>query len=355
MDQFVPHSYTHPVFVGDVQIGGGAPIALQSMTSTDTHDIDKTLQQIRALSLAGAKLVRVALPEVSALSAFSEICQKSPIPVIADIHFNHKLAIAAAEQGASAVRINPGNIGSLEKVNAVIEAAQSAHIPIRIGVNEGSLAPKIENDERLSRTDKLIASARSFVEYFESRGFKEVVVSAKTHDVLSTVEVNRRLSRELPHVPLHLGVTEAGTILSGTVKNVAALSPLLQEGIGDTLRISLTADPLEEVRVGSMLLRSLGFKKGAVEIVSCPTCGRTKIDLMKYAQAIENALSRSSKNITVAIMGCVVNGPGEAKHADIGIAGGDGCAALFEKGEIIKTIPEGDIVSELLRVIERDF
>lgn len=355
MSELKPHDLTHPVFVGNVQIGGGARLPLQSMTSTSTHDVETTLHQIHDLAHAGADLIRVALPQKSALSAFQTICEKSPVPIIADIHFDHKLAMAAAKHGASAVRINPGNIGSLEKVNAVIEAAQAAHIPIRIGVNEGSLAPEIENDMRLSRTDKLIASACKFVEYFDRRGFKEVVVSTKTHDVLSTLEVNRRLSRELPHVPLHLGVTEAGTLLSGTVKNVAALSPLLEEGIGDTIRISLTTDPLEEVRVGGMLLRALGLKKGGPEIVSCPTCGRTKIDLLKYANEIEEALQASSKNITVAIMGCVVNGPGEAKHADIGIAGGDGCAVLFKKGEIIKTIPEKDIVPELLGAIEHDF
>ncbi len=351
----MPHTLTHPVLVGDVQIGGGASIPLQSMTSTDTHDAEKTLEQIRVLSVAGAQLIRVALPRASALCAFRKICENSPVPIIADVHFDYKLAIEAAKQGASALRINPGNIGSFKNVDAVIEAAQTAQIPIRIGVNEGSLAPKIEKNEHLSRTDKLVASACQFVEYFERLRFRDVVVSAKTHDVSSTLDVNRRLAQELPHVPLHIGVTEAGTLLPGTIKNVAALSPLLQEGIGDTIRISLTADPLEEVRVGKMLLHVLGLKNGGVEIVSCPTCGRTKIDLVRYAQEVENALADSPKDITVAVMGCVVNGPGEARHADIGIAGGDGCAALFEKGEIIKTIPEDEIVPELLRAIQRDF
>lgn len=355
MSRPMPHNLTHPVHVGDVQIGGGAPIPLQSMTSTDTHDAEKTLEQIRALSIAGAQVIRVALPRASALSAFREICENSPVPIVADVHFDYKLAVEAANRGASALRINPGNIGSFKNVDKVIEAAHTAQIPIRIGVNEGSLAPEIGENEHLSRTDKLVVSACRFVEHFERRQFKDVVVSAKTHDVPSTLYINRHLSQELPHVPLHLGVTEAGTLLPGTVKNIAALSPLLQEGIGDTIRVSLTADPLEEVRVGKMLLHVLGLRKGGVEIVSCPTCGRTKIDLLRYAQEIENALADSPKDITVAVMGCVVNGPGEARHADIGIAGGDGCAALFEKGEIIKTIPEDEIVPELLRAIQRDF
>lgn len=350
-----PRHKTHQVFVGDIPVGGGAPIPVQSMTCTKTDDADATLSQIKALADAGAAIVRVAVPDKGCFNSFESICKASPVPLVADIHFDYRLAIEAAKRGAFALRINPGNIGEMEKVDAVIEAAKKASIPIRIGVNEGSLAKEIEEDASLNADEKLVGSAVAFVKHFRSRDFLDIVVSAKTHDVMRTISVNRALSEALPSIPLHLGVTEAGSAFSGTIKNVSALSALLAEGIGDTIRVSLTADPVEEVRVGKELLKVLGLGESGPEIVSCPTCGRTKINLERYVAQIEEALKDCTKDITVAVMGCVVNGPGEAKHADIGIAGGDGSAILFERGEIVKNIPEDQIVPELLAAIERDF
>lgn len=351
----VARNKTNQVFVGNVPVGGGAPISVQSMTCTKTEDSEATLAQIKALAAKGVDLVRVAVPHAECLDSFKDICASSSVPIIADIHFDYRLAVEAARCGASALRINPGNIGDLDKVDDVIEAAQKASIPIRIGVNEGSLPKEVEADTSLNPEDKLVQSVCMFVEHFMRRGFSDIVVSAKTHDALRTVVVNRALSKALPKVPLHLGVTEAGSAFSGTIKNVAALSTLLTEGIGDTIRISLTADPVEEVRVGNELLKVLGLRDSGPEIVSCPTCGRTKISLEEHVLQVEEALKNCGKDVTVAVMGCVVNGPGEAAHADIGVAGGDGLAILFEHGEIVKKIPEDQIVPELLAAIERDF
>lgn len=351
----VPRELTHPVRVGGVVVGGGAPVSVQSMCTTDTSDAAATLAQIRRLADAGCEIVRVAVPAADALDGFGAVCEASPVPVVADIHFDHRLAIEACRRGAAALRVNPGNIGSWGRVDAVIDEAGAAGVPIRIGVNAGSLDPAFAEREDLSHVEKLVGSATSFVEHFSERGFTDVVLSAKAHDVPTTVEVNRALSRSLPQLPLHIGVTEAGTMRQGTVKNAAAVGALLMEGIGDTIRLSLTADPVEEVGVAWDLLSAVGLRRLRPELVSCPTCGRCQWDLMGVAAEVERRLADVRAPITVAVMGCVVNGPGEAKGADIGLAGGRGRAVLFAQGEKIRTVDEADAVDELLAEIGRRF
>lgn len=346
---------TRPVFVGGVQVGGGAPVAVQSMTNTKTQDPQATLAQIHVLAEAGCEIIRVAVPAKDALEGFGEICAQSPLPVVADIHFDHRLAIEAITRGASAIRINPGNIGSWDKVDAVIDAAGNASVPIRIGVNAGSLDPAIDAREDLTQPQKLTQSAVSFVRHFEERGFTSIVLSAKTHSVPSTIKANRELARVLPHIPLHLGVTEAGTLQAGAIKNTSALSVLLAEGIGDTIRVSLTADPLEEMGVAWSILQALGLRRRSPEIVSCPTCGRCQIDLIGLASEVEERLKGVKAPISVAVMGCVVNGPGEAKAADIGIAGGRGQGLLIAGGEVVGKVPEDRIVDALMEEIEVRF
>ncbi len=351
----LPRELTRPVHVGRVQIGGGAPVSVQSMCTTKTDDPASTLVQIRELAEAGCEIVRVAIPSASVLDGFQEICAESPLPVVADIHFDHRLAIEAARRGASALRLNPGNIGAWDRVDACIDAAGEASIPIRIGVNAGSLDREIDAREDLTQPEKLVQSAVSFVRHFEERGFTDIVMSAKVHDVPATIETNRELSRLLPEVPLHIGVTEAGTFTQGTVKNVAALSVLLSEGIGDTMRLSLTADPVEEVRVAWELLGALGMRRLHPELVSCPTCGRCQVDMIPIAEEVERRLRSVKAPITVAVMGCAVNGPGEARGADIGMASGRGEALLFANGESIRKVPEERMVDELFEEIERRF
>lgn len=346
---------TRPVHVGGVQVGGGAPVSVQSMCTTDTADAAATLAQIERLADAGCEIVRVAVPSAAALDGLSEVCTASPLPVVADIHFDHTLAIEACRRGAAALRVNPGNIGSWSRVDAVIDEAGAAGVPIRIGVNAGSLDPAFADREDLTHVEKLVGSATSFVEHFRERGFADIVLSAKAHGVPTTVEVNRALSRELPDVPLHVGVTEAGTARQGTVKNAAAIGALLMEGIGDTMRLSLTADPVEEVMVAWDLLSAVGLRRLRPELVSCPTCGRCQWDLMGVAAEVERRLAGVRAPITVAVMGCVVNGPGEARGADIGLAGGRGKAVLFASGEKIRTVDEADAVDELFAEIERRF
>lgn len=346
---------TRQVMVGGVAVGGGAPIAVQSMTNTPTQDPVATLAQIAELAEAGCEIIRVAVPHEDALDGFAEICAESPLPVVADIHFDHRLAIGAAERGASALRVNPGNIGSMAKVDAVIEAAGAAGIPIRIGVNAGSLDPAIDAREDLSQPEKLVQSAVSFVHHFWERGFEDVVVSAKTHSVPSTIRTNRELSRVLPTVPLHLGVTEAGGLAAGTIKNACALSVLLSEGIGDTVRVSLTAPPVEEPPVAWQILQALGLRRRTPELISCPTCGRCQVDLIGLASEVEERLKSVRAPISVAVMGCVVNGPGEAKGVDIGVAGGRGQGLLFANGEKLGSVPEDRIVDALMAEIHERF
>lgn len=352
MASALPREATRPVMIGSVQIGGGAPVVVQSMTCTDTHDADATLAQVRALADAGCDIVRVTVPDADAIESFRRICAESPVPIVADIHFDYRLAIGAVQAGAAKLRINPGNIGSWEKVDAVIDAAGEAGAAIRIGVNAGSLERDIAERDDLTQPEKLVASSLRFVEHFEDRGFKDIVLSAKAHSVPTTIETYRALSRALPHVPLHLGVTEAGTVRQGTIKSSVGLGVLLAEGIGDTLRVSLTADPVEEPPVAWGILECLGIRRRGPELVSCPTCGRTQVDLIPIAQEVERRLQSVTKPISVAVMGCVVNGPGEASDADVGVACGRGTALLFRHGNVIRKIAEADIVDELMAEID---
>ncbi len=340
-----------PVHVGGVVIGGGAPVAVQSMTNTDTRDAAATLAQIERLAAAGCEIVRVAIPHADALEGFSAICDASPLPVVADIHFDHRLAIEATRRGAAKLRINPGNIGATERVDAVIDAAATAGIPIRIGVNAGSLAEEYR-DRDWPLPEKLAASAVAFCEHFESRDFTDIVVSAKASSVTATVEAYRLLAAEIPYA-LHIGVTEAGTLMSGTVKSAVGLGILLAEGVGDTLRVSLTADPAEEVAVAWEILAALGLRRRGPELVSCPTCGRCEVDLVPIAQEVERRLRAVESPVTVAVMGCVVNGPGEAREADVGVAAGRGVGLIFSRGEPLRKVPEEDIVDALMAEVDR--
>lgn len=351
----LPRDLTRKVMVGDVAVGGGAPVTVQSMCNTKTADADATLAQIRQLADVGCDIIRATVPDKASLEPFARICEESPIPVVADIHFDYRLAMGAAEHGAAALRINPGNIGSFDKVDAVIDAAGEAGCAIRIGVNAGSLDPAVAERTELTLPEKLVASSVSFVEHFEKRGFTNIVLSAKAHSVPVTIETYRALSRELPQVPLHLGVTEAGTLRQGTVKNSVGVGILLAEGIGNTIRLSLTADPVEEVDVAWDLLSSLGIRRLHPELVSCPTCGRTQVDLISMAEQVSRRLSRVNAPISVAVMGCVVNGPGEARDADIGIACGKGQGLLFVGGEPLRKVREEDMVDELFAEIEARF
>ena len=353
MADTLPREKTRPVRVGSVTIGGGAPVVVQSMTSTDTADAAATLEQVRALAAAGCDLVRVSVPTREAVEGFREVCAASPVPIVADIHFDYRLALAALEAGAAKLRINPGNIGSWEKVDAVIDAAGEAGAAIRIGVNAGSLEDDIASREELTLPEKLVLSSEHFVEHFEARGFTDIVLSAKAHDVRTTIDTYRALSRELPQVPLHLGVTEAGTVRQGTIKSSVGLGVLLAEGIGDTLRVSLTADPVEEPPVAWGILECLGIRRRGPELVSCPTCGRTQVDLIGLAEEVERRLTGVTKPISVAVMGCVVNGPGEASGADVGVACGRGCGLIFKHGEVVRKVPEDRIVDELMAEIDR--
>lgn len=352
-EQLLPRERTRPVSVGGVTIGGGAPVVVQSMTCTDTHDARATLEQVRQLAHAGCDIVRVTLPHADACESFRVICEMSPVPIVADIHFDYRLAIAAVQAGAAKLRINPGNIGSWDRVDAVIDAAGAAGAAIRIGVNAGSLESDIADRTDLTLPEKLVMSSMKFVTHFEDRGFSDIVLSAKAHSVPTIIETYRALSRELPHVPLHLGVTEAGTLRQGTIKSSVGLGVLLNEGIGDTLRVSLTADPTEEPPVAWGILECLGLRRRGPELVSCPTCGRTQVDLIPIAQEVERRLQSVTKPISVAVMGCVVNGPGEASDADVGVACGKGSALLFSHGTVLRKIPEDRIVEELMAEIDR--
>lgn len=344
---------TRPVMVGDVQIGGGAPVVVQSMTCTPTTDAASTLAQVRALAEAGCDIVRVSVPTKEALGPFGAICRESPVPIVADIHFDYRLAIGAVQAGAAKLRINPGNIGDWDRVDAVIDAAGEAGAAIRIGVNAGSLDRTIAERDDLTQPEKLVASSLEFIEHFEKRGFADIVLSAKAHSVLTTLDTYRSLSREIPHVPLHLGVTEAGTVQQGTIKSSVGLGILLSEGIGDTMRVSLTADPVEEPPVCWGILSALGLRRRGPELVSCPTCGRTQVDLIGLAERVSDRLKTCDKPISVAVMGCVVNGPGEAGDADVGVACGRGVGMVFRHGEVIRKVPEAQIVDALMEEIDK--
>ncbi len=352
---------TRQVKVGGVAIGGGADVVVQSMTNVAMRkdetkgavlDVAGNLDQIERLKNAGCELVRVAIPNRASLPFFEEVVQKSPLPVIADVHFDHEIAIGAAKAGAAALRINPGNIGSAQKVDSVIDAASSAGIPIRIGVNAGSLEDKLAAREDLSQAQKLVASACGFVEYFERRNFYDVVVSAKAHDVLTCVAAYQELSKKLPSVPLHIGITEAGTALDGSIKSAVGCGILLASGIGDTLRVSLTADPVKEIEVAYSILAACGVRHIKPELISCPTCSRCQVDLIPIAEEVKKRLPKLDKPIKVAVMGCAVNGPGEAADADAGVACGKDEGLLFAHGKKLHKVPQENIVEELMNLVD---
>ena len=347
-----PNQATRRVMVGSVPMGGGAPVVVQSMLNAPADDAGANLAQIRALADAGCEVVRMAIPRRECLDAFQAVCEASPLPVVADIHFDARIAIEAARRGAAKLRINPGNIGGLAKTDAVLDAAGEAGIPIRIGVNAGSLDGGIATlDEPLPR--KLALSAEEYVRHCEDRGFRDLVVSAKAHDVMATVATYRLLARELPQVPLHIGITEAGTAFQGIIKSACGLGILLEEGIGDTLRISLTDDPVNEIRACWTLLAALDLRRRAPELISCPTCGRCQVDLIGLAKQVEERIATLRKPLKVAVMGCVVNGPGEAADADIGVACGDGVGIVFSQGKTVRKVDEADIVDALMEEIGR--
>lgn len=339
---------TRRVYVGDVPLGGGAPVVVQSMLNAPAHDVAANLAQIAALAEAGCEVVRTAIPHLDCLDAFEAVCKQSPLPVVADVHFSAEIAIEAARRGAAKLRINPGNIGGLEATNDVIAAAREAGIPIRIGVNAGSLDKDLRARADLTLPQKLAKSAADYVAYFEAQGFSDVVVSAKAHDVPTTIETYRILANAIPQVPLHIGVTEAGTAFQGLIKSACGLGVLLEQGIGDTLRISLTDDPTLEVRACYTLLSALGLRRRSPELISCPTCGRCQVDLIGLAKQVEARLATSQQPLKVAVMGCVVNGPGEAADADIGVACGDGVGVVFAHGKIMRKVNERDIVDALM-------
>lgn len=344
---------TREVDVGGVSVGAGAPVRVQSMLNAPSDDVRANLAQIDALEKCGCEICRMAIPSLSDIRTFEAVCGMSGLPIVADIHFDASCAIAAARSGASALRINPGNIGGLDATNDVIDACREAHIPIRIGVNAGSLDEGIKMREDLSDPEKLALSAIQYVRYFEEeQGFSDIVVSAKAHDVLKTIDTYRLLSRAIPHIPLHIGVTEAGTKMQGLIKSASGLGILLNEGIGDTLRISLTDDPAYEVQAAWQLLGCLGLRSRGVELISCPTCGRCKVDLISIASEVERTLAHIDKPIKVAVMGCVVNGPGEAKDADVGIACGQAGGVLFSNGKIKCKVGEAEIIDALLEEIQ---
>jgi len=343
---------TRQIKVGEVKIGGMAPVAVQSMTNTFTQDIASTVSQIRQLEEAGCEIIRVAVPDEEAAHAISSIKKKISIPIIADIHFDFRLAIASARAGADGLRINPGNIGGVKKVKAVVECAKELNIPIRIGVNSGSLEKDILKKYNGASAEAMVESAVRHIELLKSLDFHQIKVSIKASDVHRTVEAYRLLSSKT-NLPLHVGVTEAGALFPGIVKSSLGIGMLLAEGIGDTIRVSLTRDPVEEVRVGFEILKALDIRRRGPEIISCPTCGRCKIALFDIVKQVDKALLTSSLDIKIAIMGCIVNGPGEAKEADIGIAGGDGKGILFKKGRVIKKVPEEKLVEVLLEEVQK--
>ncbi|HVO21815.1 MAG TPA: flavodoxin-dependent (E)-4-hydroxy-3-methylbut-2-enyl-diphosphate synthase [Anaeromyxobacter sp.] len=345
---------TRQVRVGAVPIGGGAPIAVQSMTTTQTADVPGTLAQIRALAEAGADLVRLAVPDKEAAAALPALVRATPVPLVADIHFDYRLALAALSAGIQAIRLNPGNIGARERVREVVKAARERSVPIRIGVNAGSLEEDIVERHGWPTAAGMVESAERHIRFLEDEGYREIKVSLKAHDVAMTVQANRLFAQRFDY-PLHLGVTEAGTLLAGTVKSAAGLGILLAEGIGDTIRISLTADPVEEVRVARLLLKSLGLKFGGATLTSCPTCGRCSVEMIPIAERVEKRLSTLKGEVSVAVMGCEVNGPGEASAADVGVAyGHGGVGLLFQGGKIVKRMKveelEEAVVAEAIRI-----
>ena len=342
---------TRQITVGNVKIGGGAPVVIQSMLNTKTTDVPGSLAQINALQTAGCQIARLAVPNMEAAKAFGEICKESSLPLVADIHFDYKLAIAAAEGGAAKIRINPGNIGGEDRVQAVVEVCKKRNIPIRIGVNGGSLAKNLLEKYGHPTAEALVESAFMHLELLEKYGFYDTCVSMKSSTV-PTMVAAARLFHEKCDYPIHIGVTETGPVRMGLMKSAMGIGALLLDGIGDTIRVSLTDDPVQEVYAAKDILKAAGLRKEGVNIISCPTCGRTQIDLIGLVNRVDEALAGCEKPITVAVMGCIVNGPGEAREADIGIAGGDGCGMLFEKGQQIMKLPYDELLPALLERIK---
>ena len=343
---------TRQIVVGGIPIGGGAPVVIQSMLNTKTTDVEGSLGQLRALAAAGCQIARLAVPNMEAARGFAQIVRESPLPLVADIHFDYKLAIAAAEAGAAKIRINPGNIGGEDRVRAVVEVCKQKHIPIRIGVNGGSLDKRLLEKYGHPTAEALVESAFEHLELLEKQGFYDTCVSMKSSRGPTMVEA-ARLFRSRCDYPLHIGVTETGPVRQGLIKSAMGIGALLLDGIGDTIRVSLTDDPVEEVSAAKDILKAAGLRQEGVNIISCPTCGRTRIDLIGLVNQVDQALKDCSKPITVAVMGCVVNGPGEAREADIGIAGGDGWGMIFEKGEQVEKLPYDELLPALLRRIEK--
>ena len=337
--------------VGSVLVGGGAPVSIQSMTNTPTHDVEATLSQIRALAAAGCEIVRVAVPDERAALAIGALKAGSPLPLVADIHFDYRLALIAAEQGIDKIRINPGNIGGSDRVEAVVKACQERRIPIRIGVNGGSLEKDLLAKYGGPVPEALVESALGHVALLEQFGFEDICISLKTSSVPTTMRAYQLMAERYDY-PLHLGVTEAGTPEIGVLKGAAGIGGLLALGIGDTIRVTLTADPVEEIAAAKNILKAIGLRREGPELIACPTCGRTQINLIPMALQVEKLLKNIDKPITVAVMGCVVNGPGEARHADVGIAGGRGEGVLFKHGEIVARLPEEQLVPELMKLID---
>ena len=337
---------TKVIRIGNCRIGGGNPVAIQSMTNTKTEDVDATVSQILALERAGCDIIRCAVPTMEAAEALKEIKKQIHIPLVADIHFDYRLAIAAIENGADKIRINPGNIGSEDRVRAVVEKAKEYNVPIRVGVNSGSLEKELVEKYGGVTAEGIVESALDKVHMIERMGYENLVVSIKSSDVMMCVKAHELIAKECPY-PLHVGITESGTLMSGNIKSAVGLGIILHEGIGDTIRVSLTGDPLEEIKSAKLILKTLGLRKGGIEVVSCPTCGRTRIDLISLANQVETMVAEFPLDIKVAVMGCVVNGPGEAKEADIGIAGGSGEGLLIKKGEIIRKVKEEELLDAL--------
>lgn len=344
---------TRTVRIGDVAIGGDNPIRIQSMCNTKTENVEATVAQIRALAAAGCEIIRVAVPNEEAASALKDIRRQIKLPLVADIHFDYRLALAAMENGADKIRINPGNIGEDWKLREVVNAAKERNIPIRVGVNSGSLEKEIHKKYGGVTAEGIVESALEKVGRIEELDYENLVISIKSSDVLMCIRAHELLADKTDY-PLHIGITEAGTLLRGTVKSAVGLGVILYEGIGDTIRVSLTGDPLEEIKAAREILKSLGLRKGGVEVVSCPTCGRTEIDLIGLANQVEGLVERySDLDVRVAVMGCVVNGPGEAREADFGVAGGKGAGVLIRKGEVIRTMPESELLPALEAELQR--
>lgn len=337
---------TKVVKIGDRIIGGGNPILIQSMTNTRTEDVAATVAQIKALEKAGCEIIRCTVPTKEAAEAIKEIKKQISIPLVADIHFDYKMAILAMENGADKIRINPGNIGGIDNIKAVVDMAKSKNIPIRVGVNSGSLEKEIVEKYNGVTAEGIVESALDKVKIIEDLGYDNLVVSIKSSDVMMCVKAHELIAKKTKH-PLHVGITESGTAFSGSIKSSIGLGLILNQGIGDTIRVSLTDDPVKEIEAAKLILRTLDLRKGGIEVVSCPTCGRTRINLIELAGKVEKMISDYDLDIKLAVMGCVVNGPGEAKEADLGIAGGDGCGVIIKKGEIIKKVAEEELLSAL--------